>query len=137
MRFPLALLLPLAAATACNTAGPPLAGHEGLTLRVKNYYADHATEENGQCPTPELQSITRTEVLEESESEVKLRLRYYYMDRSSAGFEPDILGFVQPMQCQGFATRDFTIELGADGASEVVEMSGERRNIRKNFNVGG
>ena len=114
-----------------------LAGREGLAVPVRNYYADNATEEGGICPTPIMRAITQTEVLEETDERLVLRLRYAYQDRSNT-IEVDALGFIMPQGCTGFATRTFTISTGPEGgAAEVLDMSGERRNITKNFGVGG
>ncbi len=114
-----------------------LAGREGLVVPVRNYYADNATEEGGICPTPIIRSITNTEVLEETDERLVLRLRYAYQDRSNT-VEVDALGFIMPTGCTGFATRTFTISVGPEGGpAEVLEMSGPRRNITKNFGVGG
>lgn len=127
-------LLVLAGCAAANT----LAGREGLVVPVKNYYADNATEKGGICPTPIMRAITQTEVLEETDERLVLRLRYTYQDQSFSSVEVDALGFVQPQSCVGFATRTFTIATGPEGgAAEVLDMSGERRNITKNFGVGG
>ncbi|MCB1992954.1 MAG: hypothetical protein KDG49_15995, partial [Geminicoccaceae bacterium] len=56
-------LLVLAGCAGMNS----LAGREGLVVPVKNYYADHATEEGGLCPTPLMRAITQTEILEETD----------------------------------------------------------------------
>ncbi|MCB9966520.1 MAG: hypothetical protein H6852_02640 [Geminicoccaceae bacterium] len=127
-------LLVLAGCAGMNS----LAGREGLVVPVKNYYADHATEEGGLCPTPLMRAITQTEILEETDERLVLRLRYTYQDRSFSSVEVDALGFIQPQSCVGFATRTFTISVGPEGgAAEVLEMSGPQRDIRKNFGVGG
>ena len=126
-------LLALAGCAGMNS----LAGRDGLVVPVRNYYADHATEEGGICPTPIIRSITSTEVLEETDERLVLRLRYAYQDRSNT-IEVDALGFIMPQGCTGFATRTFTISVGPEGGpAEVLDMSGERRNITKNFGVGG
>lgn len=127
-------LLLLAGCAGMNT----LAGREGLAVPVRNYYADHATEEGGLCPTPLIRGITQTEVLEETDERLVLRLRYTYQDQMFSSMEVDSLGFVQPQSCVGFASRVFTISVGPEGgAAEVLEMSGPQRNITKNFGVGG
>lgn len=127
-------LLVLAGCAGMNS----LAGREGLAVPVRNYYADNATEEGGICPTPIIRSITGTEVVEETDERLVLRLRYAYQDRSNSAVEVDALGFIQPLGCTGFATRTFTISVGPEGGpAEVLDMSGERRSIRKNFGVGG
>ncbi len=128
------VLLVLAGCAGANT----IAGREGLAFRIKNYYADNATEKGGICPTPIMRAITRTEVLEETDERLVLQVRYSFQDRSFDSIDVDAFGFVQAGSCSGFATRTFTISTGpTGGAAEVLDMSGERRNVRNNFSTGG
>ena len=127
------LLLTLAGCAGANT----IAGREGLAFRIKNYYADNATERGGICPTPIMRAITRADVLEETDERLVLRVRYSYQDRSLDSFDVDAFTFTNPLGCSGFATRTFTISTGPTGeAAEVIDMTGERRNVSGNFGVG-
>lgn len=120
---------------ACSVQGPSLAGREGLTWPVQRYYLEHASERQGMCPRPAIRTITRSEVVEDSEERLVLRLRYSWQDEGQLD-QVDALGFLRPDDCRGFATRDFTFAKLPGGGLEVIEMSGERRNVRQNFGVG-
>jgi hypothetical protein len=120
---------------ACSIEGPPLAGREGLTWQVQRYYLEHASERRGMCPRPAIRTITRTEILEETEDRLVLRLRYSWEDEGQRD-QDDVLSLLRPASCVGFATRDFTFAKLSGGGLQVTGMSGEIRNIRQNFGVG-
>lgn len=129
------LILPVFWLAACSLEGPPLAGHEGLTWQVQRYYLEHASEQRGMCPRPAIRTVTRSEVIEETEERLVLRLRYSWEDEG----QRDISNPWFPLragECLGFATRDFTFAKLTGGGLEVIDMSGERRNVTQNFGVG-
>ncbi|MCB9945801.1 MAG: hypothetical protein H6851_19515 [Geminicoccaceae bacterium] len=111
----------------CTFEGPSLAGVPGLQIRVLNYYRDHAAEDNGRCLAPRIRAITRTEVLEQGEDRIVLRLRYAYYDREF-GAQDDL--DVMVGRCNDFATRDFTIEKNANGVMVVTGMTGETHTMK-------
>jgi hypothetical protein len=108
-RHPLSLSLLLGLA-ACASAGSPEAA------AITSYYERHAQEENGYCPSPYIDGITRREVVEESAERLVLNVGYLYRDRSKDGTDPG-----QMRECVGYATRRFVLEKSGD-TMKVVEM---------------
>ncbi|MEZ5823817.1 MAG: hypothetical protein R3C97_03450 [Geminicoccaceae bacterium] len=104
----------------CGYKGPELAGIAGLQTKVRAFYRDHATEENGTCRAPEMRGITAVNVLEDNEEGLKLRLRYYYRDEAF-GESDDPWRIIR--RCTGFASREFSIEK-REGNTIVTGMSG-------------
>jgi len=106
-----------------------LAGEPGLLFTVKQYYERHAVEEAGFCRNPLLEGVSRTEILEESDERLTVRLGYYYRDFVHDGEDCSRLRpnrcFIM-RECRGFAERTFTIAKGAEGG-HVLEMSGASR----------
>lgn len=116
----------------CNVPGPSLAGYEGLQFKVRQYYANHAVEENAVCRAPEMRGITQTRILEDSDDNVVVRVRYYYRDNAfRIEDSPAIIG-----NCDGFNSRDFTIAK-SDNSLKVVDMTGPRKLHRRNFSGNG
>jgi hypothetical protein len=108
----------------CTATGAPPDDVEG---KIRNYYAAHATEEDGACPSPEIASITKRKVQESAGARTVLRVRYSYFDPSrgsTPAWMPSVL--LAPRACIGFAERDFTLEQAKLG-SRVVAMSGPQR----------
>lgn len=109
-----------------------LAGEPGLLYEVKRHYERNAVEENGQCPWPLLDGVTRSRVLEETEDRLVVEVGYYYRDRvrddeDCDELRPNRCFIMRP--CRGFAERTFTVDKTAHGA-EVVAMSGPKRQRR-------
>lgn len=104
---------------SCNVPGPSLAGYEGLQTKVMWYYRLHAVEENGICRAPEMRAITATRVVEDTDEQTVLELRYRYLDTTFR--DPDRPALIG--NCDGFNTRQFTIAK-TDGHLEVKDMSG-------------
>jgi hypothetical protein len=102
-----------------------LAGHPGLLYDIQLYYQRNALEENGRCTRPLLQGVTRSEVLAEDDEQLVVALTYRYRD--SLRDERRLGGMFR--ECQGFATRTFTIAK-ADGELSVVGMDGPQRRRR-------
>ncbi len=122
----------LATLAACNMPGPPVAGVPGLQWEIQRFYLDRATEAGGMCTAPRILSVTRATVLEETDTEVVMRVRYYWRDE---GMRPDFdrLPLVSAISCEGFGERDFTFARLAEGALQATAMTGELRNVRQNF----
>lgn len=102
-----------------------LAGHPGLLYDIQLYYQRNALEENGRCTRPLFQGVTRSEVLAEDDEQLVVALTYRYRD--SLRDERRLGGMFR--ECQGFATRTFTIAK-ADGELSVVGMDGPQRRRR-------
>jgi hypothetical protein len=106
-----------------------LAGHPGLLYEVKLYYQQNALEENGRCTRPLLEGVTRSEVLAEDDEQLVIGLTYRYRD--SIRDEPRSPSGQLPMfrECEGFASRTFTIAKTDDELS-VAGMSGPQKRRR-------
>lgn len=117
----IAPLLVAAGVVACASAAP-----DQLAVKLEDYYAGYAIEEDGRCPNPEIAAVTRRKVLARSADQTTIRVRYSYFD-ATAGGPTDWERVLQVERtCTGFAERDFTLartELGY----RVVAMSGPRR----------
>ena len=106
----------------CTTLGEP----DELQQKLQSYYAGHASEEDGACPSPEVASVTHRKVLESGAERTLLRVRYSYFDPSREGDASWQQVLLAERPCTGFAERDFTLERGRLGY-KVVGMSGEVR----------
>jgi hypothetical protein len=106
-----------------------LAGHPGLLYQVKLYYEQNALEENRRCTRPLLEGVSRSEVLAEDDDQLVIELTYRYRD--SIRDEPRSPSGQLPMfrECEGFATRTFTISK-ADDELIVTGMSGPQKRRR-------
>jgi hypothetical protein len=111
----LALLMPLSVAAACGLAPP-----DEMAREVNQYYAAHASEENGACQSPEIASVT-----ERAEQGDLVTVRYTYYEPGEDQTDwPNV--FHKPVPCTGTGERQFTIEQTKLGL-EVVGMTGPRR----------
>jgi hypothetical protein len=106
----------------CATLGEP----DELQQKLQRYYAGHASEQAGACPTPEIASVTHRKVLASGAERTLLRVRYSYFDPSRADNASWQQVLLAERPCTGFAERDFTLERGKLGY-QVVGMSGELR----------
>jgi hypothetical protein len=112
--------------------GPAVAGVPGLQWQIQSFYLDRATEKGGTCTSPAIRSITQTTVLEDTEEQLVLRVRYFWRDEGMQ-LDFDQLPQLTATSCQGFAERDFTMARMTDGSLQVTGMTGEMRNVRQNF----
>ncbi|MGF1476799.1 MAG: hypothetical protein ACFB6S_14670 [Geminicoccaceae bacterium] len=121
----------LVALTGCSASWGDnnLAGYDRLGLTVKRHYQRFAHEEQRRCVRPEIRSIVKTEVIEDTEDQITLDLRYSYRDES---FE-DTIGFGDNKRrraiqftCRGFNERTFIVAKTEDGF-EVEFMEGPQR----------
>lgn len=119
-----AFLSVLALLVGCNIPGPSLAGYEGLQVPVQRYYETYATEKGGTCRRPQMWSITQSEVLEDTDEQLVLRIRYSWRDDAFERQRPGVVF----RTCDGFAERVFTIDKTT--GLQVVDMTGERREQR-------
>lgn len=129
-----AALVTVVLLAGCAIEGPAVAGVPGLQWPIERFYLGRATENGGMCTAPAIRSITQATVLEEGEDEVVMRLRYFWRDESMRQ-EQELVPLTGAISCQGFAERDFTFARMSDGSLEPIAMSGERRNVRQNFNT--
>ena len=114
-------VLTLSACVVGPTADP------GLDRVIKAHYAGRATEEEGKCRSPRIDTIQSREPAGTSpDGEEIMRVRYSYYDRhADMDANWDAL-FHATQPCGGYAERDFTVvrtELGY----RVNDMTGERR----------
>ena len=119
----LAALLGALALSGCALRDPP---PDELATKIQSYYAAHAIEEDGGCPSPEIGGVVRRKVLESSSARTVLRVRYSYFDPSRAGGTDWLRIFDADKACTGFAERDFTLERTKLGYV-VIGMSGPTR----------
>ncbi len=91
---------------------------------MTRYYAAHATEEYGYCPTPYIDGLTQIRVVENAPDRLVVDVRYFYRDRSKNDRGGDQ---GQGRECTGFAGRQFTFGQGKAGGVAVLKMTGQRR----------
>jgi hypothetical protein len=109
--------------SACAALPPP---QDKVATAIAQYYAKNASEEEGQCRSPELASVTKRKVLASSGDSTRLKVRYSYFDPSAPGATDWTRVFQTERACTGFAEREFTLVRGPLGY-QVVEMSGPAR----------
>ncbi len=122
--LPLAAVIVTFGLSAC-VLGPT--ADPGLERVIKAHYAKHATEEDGECRTPQIDTIRSNEVKRRSEDgEEVMTIRYSYFDRHADMDANWGALFHQSQPCGGFAERDFSLTRTNLGY-KVVDMTGERR----------
>ena len=115
-------LLALALVVGCTSTAP----RDELAAEIAQYYAEHASEEDGRCAAPEIASVTRRKVLASSGEVTHLRVRYSYFDPSAPGGADWTRVLQAERACTGVAERDFTL-VATDLGYKVIEMSGAVR----------
>jgi hypothetical protein len=115
-------VLALASLLGCTSMAP----RDDLAAAVAQYYAAHASEENGRCTSPEIASVTKRKVLASSAEATRLRVRYSYFDPSAEGATDWTRVLRAERACTGLAERDFKLVRDPLGY-QVVEMSGPVR----------
>lgn len=99
----------------------------GLVSAIKGHYAAHATEEQGACTSPKIDTIQEHRRLEAAAEGAEIvQVRYSYFDRHvdmDAAWDK-LVSLNQP--CGGIAERRFALTKGELGY-RVTGMSGERR----------
>lgn len=128
-RLPLKIA-PLALAVAAFALGACVLGPSvdpGLERAIKAHYAGHATEEEGHCRTPKIDTIQSHQTTGKSETgDDVMTVRYSYFDQQ-ADMDTNwgaLFHLSQP--CGGIAEREFSLirtELGY----RVTAMAGEKR----------
>ena len=115
-------VLALAGLAGCTSMAP----RDDLAVEIAQYYAEHASEEDGRCAAPEIASVTRRKVLASSGEVTHLRVRYSYFDPSAPGGADWTRVLQAERACTGVAERDFTL-VATDLGYKVIEMSGAVR----------
>lgn len=94
---------------------------------IKAYYARHATEENGKCRAPRIDTIQSHQPKSYLESGIEVvTIRYSYYDRH-ADMDANwgaLFHLAQP--CGGIAERDFSL-IRTNLGYRITDMKGERR----------
>jgi hypothetical protein len=115
-------LLALGWLAGCTTTPPP----DDVTSKITQYYAEHASEEDGRCVAPAIASVTKRKVLGSSGEVTHLRVRYSYFDASAPGATDWPRVLQAPRACTGVSERDFTL-VSTDLGYKVMQMSGPVR----------
>jgi hypothetical protein len=115
-------LLAVLGVIACSSLPP----QDGLAAEIGRYYADHASAEDGRCPSPQIATVTKRKVLASADQSTTLRVRYSYFDESVTAATDWTTVLRAERECTGFAERDFTLTRGPLGY-KVIEMSGPTR----------
>jgi signal transduction histidine kinase len=126
-RVVLALLL---LAAGCDYKGPAVAGYPGLQNQIQWFYGNNALEQNATCTQPRMRSVTRAQIVNETQDTVVMNIGYYWLDEGQldfdrGGFVPGTGAFFQ--RCNGFAERQFTFTRMTDGSLQVKSMTGPQR----------
>ena len=77
-------------------------------------------EANANCPDPEINTITEAKVIDETQTQVKMGIRYQWTDEGRAS---NLGNGGSVNLCEGFATRTFSFARTGD-ALTVTNMSG-------------
>jgi hypothetical protein len=115
-------LLALLAGCATRLPSARFAEPAALEQAMHRYYQNHASEEHGYCLNPYIDGLTQVAVVSNEPDRLVVDVRYLYQDR----FKND-RGDNGGHECTGYAGRRFTFGKGADGAVEVLDMTGPRR----------
>ena len=130
----LAVVAMALALSACAGAGT-INGQPGLEWQIQRFYAGKATEVRGSCTGPLIRSVTAAETIEETDDQVVMRVRYFWSDEGMVN-DDRVFPYNSALSCRGFAERNFTFAKMEDGTLQAIDMTGERRNVRQNFNTG-
>lgn len=118
------LPLALASAVAGCVLGP--SADPKLEQAIKTHYAHNATEEEGACQAPRIDTIQTHQLIDRSETGAEvMTVRYSYFDRHVDMDEnwDRLVHLGQP--CGGIAEREFSLTRSEFGY-QVTAMSGER-----------
>ncbi|TVQ33431.1 MAG: hypothetical protein EA356_12330 [Geminicoccaceae bacterium] len=108
--------------SACAGLQPQndILGFSGLGNEIRNFYEQHAVEQNWSCTFPRIDTILTAQRVEEGAEEQTIRVRYAW--RSGGGrIDPGA------NLCRGTAERDFVIRPLGDRAVVVAMTGGQRR----------
>jgi hypothetical protein len=114
-------ILVVAGCAASRVPATGFAEPKTVENAVMRYYERNGSEEYRTCLTPYMDGITRVDVIDQQPDRLVLDVSYLYRDR----FKNDRSNGIG-RECTGFATREFTLEKGADGIA-VLAMGDSRR----------
>ncbi len=104
------LLLPLTLA-ACTPKIDANYDEPGLSAAITRAYVENEVEEPYTfCTLPRIRAITRTDLVEEDANRLVLDVRYNYWDPTGSTTSDDFPFAFGDRDCEGFATRRFTLE---------------------------
>ena len=92
----------------------------GAQAQIQSFYDDNATEDDWFCNEVEMDTIDKTQIVSQTDSQVRMAVTYYF---TSFDESPGRGG----NQCQGFNTRFFTFDRSSSGGLSLVSMSGAQR----------
>jgi hypothetical protein len=98
---------------------PALTEYPGIQSQIENFYDTNATEDDWFCDSPQMNTIDKSQIVNQSATQDRIAVTYY--------FQSSILQGRAAQQCQGFNTRFFTFDKGPGGQLSLVSMSGAQR----------
>jgi hypothetical protein len=114
-------LLAFTTCTGCaeyRAENPALTRYPGIQSQIENFYDANATEGDWTCDSPEMNTIDKSQVVGQSPTQVRIAVTYYFQSSDLS---------TRQGGCQGFNTRFFTFDRGADGSLTLASMSGPQR----------
>ena len=109
----------LAGCAEYKAQNPALTEYPGIQSQIENFYDANATEDDWFCDSPQMNTIDKSQIVNQSATQVPIAGTYY--------FQSSILQGRAAQQCQGFNTRFFTFDKGAGGGLSLVSMSAAQR----------
>ncbi|MGI9490835.1 MAG: hypothetical protein ACR2QF_00255 [Geminicoccaceae bacterium] len=101
----------------------------GLERVIKAHYAKHATEEDGECRSPRIDTIQSHEVKGKSEDGGEIMtIRYGYFDPNADMDANWSALFHYAQHCGGIAERNFSL-IRTKLGYRVTDMAGEQREV--------
>src|SRR5919202_3720780 len=103
-------IAPILVVAGCALEGTPLARDLGLQQRIISFYDDRAIENGALCPTPQMDTIVRAQVLEDTSAQTIMRLRYHFTDQGQGASS----GTPNSSGCDDWGERTFTFAKRSD-----------------------
>jgi hypothetical protein len=121
--LPVLSLVTMLALGAC-VLGP--SAEPGLERAIRAHYASYATEENGHCRAPKIDTIQSHEPRRKADDGADvLMVRYSYFDQHADMDANYSRLFHLSQECGGIAEREFTL-VRYERSYRVTEMAGEQ-----------
>ena len=111
----------------CALYQPPVPGGWSTYQDMSVYYRRHAMEWNGRCRAPYLDGLLETEVVRESDGQLRILATYHWRDRVGDETGNDHFPFSGTDRCKGIDERTFVLEKADDGSLTTVAMDGLKR----------
>ena len=112
----------LAGCAEYKAQNPALTEYPGIQSQIENFYDANATEDDWFCDSPQMNTIDKSQIVNQSATQVRIAVTYYF---TSFDESPGRGG----EQCRGFNTRFFTFDKGAGGQLSLVSMSVAQRGV--------